>query len=168
MLNLKIINKLSFSRDSQKSESKSNKINIFNSQKIVFPKRIEIQKHLSSSINFKTNKNNNSDIFDNNINNKLENTFYNENKYSKINEQKINISPKSEFKDLRKNNKNLFDEKLSLSSEIHQNSSLWIKGQKNNNFNIKQVSIIKESESEYKNDLLKQEKEVKESIKKKN
>ena len=159
-------NKLSFSRDSQKSESKSNKINIFNSQKIVFPKRIEIQKHLSSSINFKTNKNNNSDIFDNNINNKLENTFYNENKYSKINEQKINISPKSEFKDLRKNNKNLFDEKLSLSSEIHQNSSLWIKGQKNNNFNIKQVSIIKESESEYKNDLLKQEKEVKESIKK--
>ena len=154
-------NKFSFGRDSQKSESKSNKINIFSSQKIIFNKRPEFEKKLSSNINIKTVKSNNSDINVNKGYNKLQTTFFGENKITKF-----ELEPNNQFKDSKKNNTNIFDEKLSLSNEISQNSSLFNKGQKNNNYNIKPFSIIKESVSEYKNEVHQHEKEYKENLNK--
>ena len=150
-------NKFSFSKDMRKSDGKTNTINIFSSQRIVFPKRSEIEKKLSSSINIKTLKGNNSDVSINKGFNKLETTFFGENKISKF-----DLNSNNQFQDLKKNNKNILDEKLSLSNEIPQNSLLWAKGQKNNNFNIKPVSIIKESVSEYKTDNLQHDKDDKE------
>ena len=154
-------NKFSFGRDSQKSESKSNKINIFSSQKIIFNKRPEFEKKLSSNINIKTVKSNNSDINVNKGYNKLQTSFFGENKITKF-----ELEPNNQFKDSKKNNTNIFDEKLSLSNEISQNSSLFNKGQKNNNYNIKPFSIIKESVSEYKNEVHQHEKEYKENLNK--
>ena len=141
-------NKFSFGRDNQKSDSKSNKINIFSSQRIVFNKKPEFEKKLTSSINLKTLKSNNSDINVNKGYNKMQTTFFGENKISNF-----ELEPNKQFQDFKKNKVNLFDEKISLSNEIPQNSSLFTKGQKNNNFNIKPVSIIKESVSEYKNEM---------------
>ena len=155
-------NKFSFGRDNQKSDSKSNKINIFSSQRIVFNKKPEFEKKLTSSINLKTLKSNNSDINVNKGYNKMQTTFFGENKISNF-----ELEPNKQFQDFKKNKVNLFDEKISLSNEIPQNSSLFTKGQKNNNFNIKPVSIIKESVSEYKNEMHQQEKEDKENINKK-
>ena len=155
-------NKFSFGRDNQKSDSKSNKINIFSSQRIVFNKKPEFEKKLTSSINIKTLKSNNSDINVNKGYNKMQTTFFGENKISNF-----ELEPNKQFQDFKKNKINLFDEKISLSNEIPQNSSLFTKGQKNNNFNIKPVSIIKESVSEYKNEMHQQEKEDKENINKK-
>ena len=155
-------NKFSFGRDNQKSESKSNKINIYSSQRIVFNKKPEFEKKLTSSINIKTLKSNNSDINVNKGYNKMQTTFFEEDKISKF-----ELEPNNQFQDLKKNNINLFDEKISLSKEIPQNSSLFTKGQKNNNYNIKPVSIIKESVSEYKNEINQQEKEQKENLNKK-
>ena len=155
-------NKFSFGRDNQKSDSKSNKINIFSSQRIVFNKKPEFEKKLTSSINLKTLKSNNSDINVNKGYNKMQTTFFGENKISNF-----ELEPNKQFQDFKKNKVNLFDEKISLSNEIPQNSSLFTKGQKNNNFNIKPVNIIKESVSEYKNEMHQQEKEDKENINKK-
>ena len=155
-------NKFSFGRDNQKSDSKSNKINIFSSQRIVFNKKPEFEKKLTSSINLKTLKSNNSDINVNKGYNKMQTTFFGENKISNF-----ELEPNKQFQDFKKNKVNLFDEKISLSNEIPQNSSLFTKGQKNNNFNIKPVSIIKESVSEYKNEMHQIEKEDKENINKK-
>ena len=154
-------NKFSFGRDSQKSESKSNKINIYSSQKIIFNKRPEFEKKLSSNINIKTVKSNNSDINVNKGYNKLQTTFFGENKITKF-----ELEANNQFQDSKKNNTNIFDEKLSLSNEISQNSSLFNKGQKNNNYNIKPFSIIKESVSEYKNEVHQHEKEYKENLNK--
>ena len=92
----------------------------------------------------------------------MQTTFFEEDKISKF-----ELEPNNQFQDLKKNNINLFDEKISLSKEIPQNSSLFTKGQKNNNYNIKPVSIIKESVSEYKNEINQQEKEQKENLNKK-
>ena len=92
----------------------------------------------------------------------MQTTFFGENKISNF-----ELEPNKQFQDFKKNKVNLFDEKISLSNEIPQNSSLFTKGQKNNNFNIKPVNIIKESVSEYKNEMHQQEKEDKENINKK-
>ena len=91
-------NKFSFGRDNQKSDSKSNKINIFSSQRIVFNKKPEFEKKLTSSINLKTLKSNNSDINVNKGYNKMQTTFFGENKISNF-----ELEPNKQFQDFKKN-----------------------------------------------------------------
>ena len=156
-------NKIIFNKD-RNSESKTNNTNIFASQRISFPKRSqEFIGKLSNSINIKTLKPNNSDVNDKRLSlTKMSSTFFNERKLSRLNEQKIELSPRSQLLEI-KSNKNIFDEKNSLDNDIQQKSSLLNKPQKNNIYNNKIIHAIRESESEYKNDFNKQENDIKEN-----
>ena len=156
-------NKIILNKD-RNSESKTNNINIFASQRISFPKRSqEFIGKLSNSINIKTLKPNNSDVNDKRLSlTKMSSTFFNERKLSRLNEQKIELSPRSQLLEI-KSNKNIFDEKNSLDNDIQQKSSLLNKPQKNNIYNNKIIHAIRESESEYKNDFNKQENDIKEN-----
>ena len=156
-------NKIIFNKD-RNSESKTNNTNIFASQRISFPKRSqEFIGKLSNSINIKTLKPNNSDVNDKRLSlTKMSSTFFNERKLSRLNEQKIELSPRSQLLEI-KSNKNIFDEKNSLDNDIQQKSSLLNKPQKNNIYNNKIIHAIRESESEYKNDFNKQEKDIKDN-----
>ena len=156
-------NKIIFNKD-RNSESKTNNTNIFTSQRISFPKRSqEFIGKLSNSINIKTLKPNNSDVNDKRLSlTKMSSTFFNERKLSRLNEQKIELSPRSQLLEI-KSNKNIFDEKNSLDNDIQQKSSLLNKPQKNNIYNNKIIHAIRESESEYKNDFNKQENDIKEN-----
>ena len=160
-------NRLSFNRDSQSSDIKSNNINLFSSQRIDFSKKQnEFGTKFSSNINFRSNKNNNSALDDKvKTIRRMETTFFNDRKFLKLNEPKTNISPRDQMLDL-KNNKNVFVEKFTLNEESPQKSSLWSKGQKNNIYNNKFVNIIKESASEYNTEFNKTDREKKEEDKK--
>ena len=156
-------NKIIFNKDIN-SESKTNNTNIFTSQRISFPKRSqEFIGKLSNSINIKTLKPNNSDVNDKRLSlTKMSSTFFNERKLSRLNDQKIELSPSSQLLEI-KSNKNIFDEKMPLDNDIQQKSSLLNKPQKNNIYNNKIVHPIRESESEYRNEFNKQERDNEES-----
>ena len=159
--------RLNFNKDNIKSESKNNNINIFSSQKIVLSKKSqEFGNKLSASINLKSQKNFNSELNDKKrLFNKMESTFFNDKKLSsRLIGPKRELSPKSQLLEL-KNTKSIFDEKLSLNDAIQQKSSVWSKDQKNNIYLDKERNIIKESQSEYKNELIKTVKERKEETK---
>jgi len=160
-------NRFSFNRDSQSSDIKSNNVNLFSSQRIDFSKKSnDFGTKISSNINFRSNKNNNSDLDDKiKTIRRMETTFFNDRKFLKLNDQKSNISPRDHLLDLN-NNKNVFVEKFTLNEESPQKSSLWSKGQKNNIYNNKYVNIIKESASEYNTEFNKTERENKEEDKK--
>ena len=95
----------------------------------------------------------------------MESTFFNDKKLSsRLIGPKRELSPKSQLLEL-KNTKSIFDEKLSLNDAIQQKSSVWSKDQKKNIYLDKERNIIKESQSEYKNELIKTVKERKEETK---
>ena len=151
---------LNSNKDNPKSENKTNKMDIFSSQRLVFSKRFqEFGGKLSSSINLKSQKSNNSDVADKrNIFKRMGTTFFDDKKLSKLNEQQTNLSPRGQLLNLQ-NNKKVLDEKISLNDNFQHKSSLLTKNQKNNAYINKEISVIKESQSEYKNELNKTENE---------
>lgn len=151
---------LNSNKDNSKSENKTNKMDIFSSQRLVFSKRFqEFGGKLSSSIHLKSQKSNNSDVADKrNIFKRMGTTFFDDKKLSKLNEQQTNLSPRGQLLNLQ-NNKKVLDEKISLNDNFQHKSSLLTKNQKNNAYINKEISVIKESQSEYKNELNKTENE---------
>ena len=151
---------LNSNKDNPKSENKTNKMDIFSSQRLVFSKRFqEFSGKLSSSINLKSQKSNNSDVSDKrNIFKRMGTTFFDDKKLSKLIEQQTNLSPRGQLLNLQ-NNKKVLDEKISLNDNFQHKSSLLTKNQKNNAYINKEISVIKESQSEYKNELNKTENE---------
>ena len=93
---------------------------------------------------------------------------FNSNKISSFGENMDEINLRKQILDL-KNTKNIFNEKLTLSIlGNQQNSSLWKKPNelnlpKNNIYNNKLVSTIKESQSEYKHENTVEKKEKSDS-----
>ena len=122
---------LNSNKDNPKSENKTNKMDIFSSQRLVFSKRFqEFSGKLSSSINLKSQKSNNSDVSDKrNIFKRMGTTFFDDKKVSKLIEQQTNLSPRGQLLNLQ-NNKKVLDEKISLNDNFQHKSSLLTKNQK--------------------------------------
>jgi hypothetical protein len=83
-------NRFSFNRDSQSSDIKSNNVNLFSSQRLDFSKKSnDFGTKISSNINFRSNKNNNSALDDKiKTIRRMEITFFNDRKFLKLNDQK--------------------------------------------------------------------------------
>ena len=167
---------LLFQKINQDSDNKkNNNINIFKSQRVVTPNKFqELGSSLSSS---NINKLHSFSSKDEKINNSLdirksikrsETLNFNSNKISSFGENMDEINLRKQILDL-KNTKNIFNEKLTLSIlGNQQNSSLWKKPNelnlpKNNIYNNKLVSTIKESQSEYKHENTVEKKEKSDS-----
>ena len=140
------INDFNLNRDYHSSEVKPNNINIFSSQRINFSNKLnDLAGKLSNGSNNKYQSFNNSEFNDKKKAYKRMGTTF-------FSEKKINAL---------KNNKNMFDENISLEEDTPKKSSLWSKIPKNifNGIKIGIGNIIKESASEYNNEFNKKENE---------